>query len=70
VIKAGADATGTTSGIMKAVDPEAMMEEMISAVRSAWDERCINSNNLLKEKNESVQKNNRSSIKRSQARFS
>lgn len=38
VIKAGADATGTTSGIMKAADPEAMMDEMIHAVRIAWDE--------------------------------
>lgn len=38
VIKAGADATGTTSGIMKAEDPEAMLEEMICAVRTAWDE--------------------------------
>jgi len=39
VIKAGADATGTTSGIMKAADPEAMLEEMIAAVRSAWDKK-------------------------------
>ncbi|WP_298649919.1 triose-phosphate isomerase [uncultured Proteiniphilum sp.] len=38
VIKAGADATGTTSGIMKARDPEAMLDEMIHAVRIAWDE--------------------------------
>lgn len=38
VIKAGADATGTTSGIMKAEDPEAMLDEMIKAVRMAWDE--------------------------------
>jgi len=38
VIKAGADATGTTSGIMKAVDPEAMLDEMIRAIRLAWDE--------------------------------
>lgn len=38
VIKAGADATGTTSGIMKAKDPEAMLDEMIRAVRMAWDE--------------------------------
>lgn len=38
VIKAGADATGTTSGIMKAKDPEAMLNEMIKAVRMAWDE--------------------------------
>lgn len=39
VIKAGADGTGTTSGIMKAKDPEAMMYAMIRAVRMAWDER-------------------------------
>jgi triosephosphate isomerase (TIM) len=38
VIKADADATGTTSGIMKAEDPEAMLDEMIKAVRTAWDE--------------------------------
>ncbi|MBN2775841.1 MAG: triosephosphate isomerase [Prolixibacteraceae bacterium] len=38
VIKAGAEATGTTSGIMKAKDPEAMLDEMIKAVRTAWDE--------------------------------
>lgn len=38
VIKAGAEATGTTSGIMKAEDPEAMLDEMIRAVRTAWDE--------------------------------
>jgi len=38
VIKAGAEATGTTSGIMKAQDPEAMLDEMIHAVRTAWDE--------------------------------
>ncbi len=38
VIKAGADATGTTSGIMIAVDPEAMLDEMIRAIRLAWDE--------------------------------
>ena len=38
VIRAGAEATGTTSGIMKAADKEAMVEEMISAVRRAWDD--------------------------------
>lgn len=38
MIRAGAEATGTTSGIMKADNPEAMMEEMICAVRTAWDE--------------------------------
>jgi len=39
VIRAGADATGTTSGIMKADDKEAMVYEMLGAVRRAWDER-------------------------------
>ena len=39
VIRAGAEATGTTSGIMKAADKEAMVHEMLSAVRRAWDER-------------------------------
>jgi triosephosphate isomerase len=38
VMKAGADAAGTTSGIMKAENPEAMLEKMICAVRTAWDE--------------------------------
>ena len=39
VIKAGAMATGSTSGIIKAADPAAMAEEMIAALRRAWDER-------------------------------
>jgi len=39
VILAGAEATGSTSGIIKAADPGAMAEEMICAVRRAWDER-------------------------------
>lgn len=38
VIKAGAFATGSTSGIIKAADPYAMVEEMLSALRRAWDE--------------------------------
>ena len=38
VIKAGAQATGSTSGIIKAADPAAMTEEMIAALRRAWDE--------------------------------
>ena len=38
VIKAGAVATGSSSGIYKAVDPVAMVEEMIHAMRKAWDE--------------------------------
>ena len=37
-IKLGAQATGSTSGIIKAEDPEAMVEEMISALRRAWNE--------------------------------
>lgn len=37
-IKLGAQATGSTSGIIKAADPEAMAEEMIYALRKAWDE--------------------------------
>ena len=39
VIRAGAEATGATSGILKAPDPAAMAREMIAAVRRAWDER-------------------------------
>lgn len=39
VILAGAEATGCTSGIIKAADPAAMVEEMICALRTAWDER-------------------------------
>lgn len=38
VIKAGALATGSTSGIIKAKDPYAMVEEMIYSLRRAWDE--------------------------------
>ena len=38
VIRAGAEATGTTSGIMKAADKEAMVYEMLGALRRAWDE--------------------------------
>ena len=38
-IKAGADATGSSSGIAKAADRPAMIDEMLSALRKAWDER-------------------------------
>ena len=38
-IIAGADATGSSSGVAKAQDRAAMVDEMISAVRRAWDER-------------------------------
>jgi triosephosphate isomerase (TIM) len=38
IIAAGAQATGSTSGIILAKDPLAMVEEMIKAVRNAWDD--------------------------------
>ena len=38
-IIAGADATGSSSGVAKAKDRVAMVDEMISAVRRAYDER-------------------------------
>ena len=38
-IIAGADATGSSSGVAKAADRPAMVDEMIAAVRKAWDER-------------------------------
>ncbi len=37
-IKMGAMATGSTSGIIKAKDPAAMVEEMLYHLRKAWDE--------------------------------
>lgn len=39
IIKAGADATGSTSGVICADDPERMMESMIREVARAWRER-------------------------------
>ena len=36
-IIAGADATGSSSGVAKAADRPAMVDEMISACRAAWD---------------------------------
>lgn len=39
VIYAGAEATGSSSGIIKAPDSAAMVDEMIHAVREAWDAR-------------------------------
>ncbi len=38
IISSGAQATGSTSGIILAKDPLAMVEEMIKAVRNAWDD--------------------------------
>jgi len=37
IITAGAQAAGSASGILKADDPSAMLEEMIRSVRDAWD---------------------------------
>ena len=37
-ISAGAEATGSSSGVVKAPDRASMVDEMISAVRKAWDE--------------------------------
>jgi triosephosphate isomerase len=39
VIHAGAEATGTSSGVIKAQDRPAMVDEMIHAVRQGWDDR-------------------------------
>lgn len=39
IIMAGADGSGSSSGICKAEDPAAMAEEMMAAVRRAYDER-------------------------------
>lgn len=37
IIAAGSEGSGSSSGVFKAKDPQAMLEEMISAVRRAWD---------------------------------
>jgi len=42
IISAGAEATGTSSGVVKASDRAAMVDEMIGAVRRAWDDRIMN----------------------------
>ena len=39
IIRAGADASGSSSAICKAESPAAMAEEMMAAVRRAYDER-------------------------------
>ena len=39
IIMAGADGSGSSSGICKAEDPAAMAEEMMASVRKAYDER-------------------------------
>lgn len=42
VILAGAQATGSTSGIIKAKNPLEMIDEMLRAVRAAWDQTHSN----------------------------
>jgi triosephosphate isomerase len=42
IIAAGAQATGSTSGIIKASDPLGMFDEMLFNVRQAWDEYHTN----------------------------
>lgn len=42
VIVAGAEATGSSSGVVKAADRAAMVDEMIAAVRHGWDSRLCN----------------------------
>ena len=41
-IMSGADATGSSSGVAKAADRAAMVDEMLGAVRAAWDKRFPN----------------------------
>lgn len=38
IVKRGAQGSGSTSGVILADDPYQMLEEMISAMRKAWDE--------------------------------
>lgn len=39
IIRAGADGTGSTTGIINATNPYTMIEEMVASVKAAWDER-------------------------------
>lgn len=38
IIAAGAEATGSSSGVLKAPDPFSMLEEMLSNIRLAWNQ--------------------------------
>lgn len=38
IIAGGSQGSGSSSGVFKAEDPQAMLEEMIRAVRRAWDD--------------------------------
>ena len=39
MIRLGLDGTGSSSGILKAADPVAMMRDMLEALAGAWEER-------------------------------
>jgi triosephosphate isomerase len=39
IVETGADGTGACTAIVKAADPPAMIEEMVSALKAAWNER-------------------------------
>lgn len=39
IIRAGAEATGSTSGVLKAADPVRMLEDMVRAMKEAWESR-------------------------------
>jgi len=38
IVRSGAEATGSTSGVLKAADPARKLEEMIRALRETWNE--------------------------------
>ena len=38
IIRQGAEGTGSSSGILNAADPDAMIEEMVKALKQAWSE--------------------------------
>ena len=38
IVRLGAQGTGSTSGVILAADPFGKLEEMIAAMRKAWDE--------------------------------
>ena len=38
LVRLGAEAVGSTSGVIKADDPVARLDEMIKALRQTWDE--------------------------------
>jgi triosephosphate isomerase len=43
VIRAGAHATGSSSAVATAADPESLIREMVQAIKQAWDERSATS---------------------------